>query len=143
MIPNQGAEATAAGARPRPTSVLVIDDNAEIRAVLCAMLEEHGFVAHAAGGMEDSLRRLAAQSYDAAVIDLVMPLVHGLQVLQELRRSANAQDIPAVVLSTLPEGATRDDAAAQASALGGAELLDKPVTAGRLVCALERLLASR
>lgn len=132
----------AASGGPEGPVVLLVDDNTEVRGMLRAMLVEHGVHVVEAVGPTDAKRRLTQRDVDLAVIDLVMPGQHGLHLLSELRTICDRPDLPAVILSALPKGSTRDDARIYCESLGGTEFLDKPVTERRLASVLGRLIAA-
>ncbi len=125
---------------PESLTVLVVDDNAEVRAMICAMLGEAGCSAVQANGPRHACELLDQCQFDAVVIDLVMPAVHGLEVLCDIRTRTFGRDVPAVILSVLPEGETRQTVRGLVRALGSAEAIDKPVTHDRLMAALHRVV---
>ena len=66
--------------------VLVIDDEASIRESCESVLKAEGYVCDVDGRAEDALRRLKGQPYDIVMIDQHMPVVHGLDILAEVRQ---------------------------------------------------------
>ena len=82
-----GAEAT----------VLVVDDQPGVRFFLEEVLSEDGYVVVAASSGEEALEHIATQRFDAAVIDLIMKEVDGIEVLTALKR--RAPDAAAIVLT--------------------------------------------
>jgi two-component system OmpR family response regulator len=122
--------------------VLVVDDNAEVRAMLCALLAEEGIRTSEASGSEDALNHVIAGPFDAAVVDLVMPGTNGILLLVQIRACRHGSLLPVAVLSTLPDGATREAARLQCTRIPRVEFVDKPVTGRRLVAVLGALLAS-
>lgn len=65
--------------------ILVVDDEATVRELLCVQLGEHGHEVHTARDGYEALRCLGRQHYDAVVSDLQMPGLDGL-ALSELAR---------------------------------------------------------
>lgn len=131
------------GAGDCPLSVVVLDDNAEVRAMLVAALRESGCVVTEATGHQAIRELVDERPFDAAVVDLVMPSVNGLDVLRELRLMKFGEAIKGVILNVLPAGHARDALLVSASELGGVEVVDKPVTANTLLAVLRRLVPSR
>lgn len=114
-------------------TVLVVDDDRDIRDSLVEMLEHLGYAALGACNGLDALAQLRASRGLPCVIllDLMMPGMdgHGFRAAQ--RAEPAWADIPVIVLSAYA------DADAQASALG-VECLKKPLTARMLIAAVRR-----
>ena len=67
-----------------PSRILVVDDDASINRLVATVLRrEHYEVDTAVGGM-DALSKIELTQYDVVVLDLMMPVVSGLDVLREL-----------------------------------------------------------
>lgn len=81
-------------------TVLIVDDDADIRAVLSEFLEGEGYaVATAAHGAE-ALYYLRTQAPPTLVLlDLMMPTMDGFQFREEQRRDASIASIPVVVMT--------------------------------------------
>ena len=68
-------------------TVLVVDDDPTQRRLIQAVLEREGFAAAQASSGQEALDRITAgQVPDVAILDLVMPGIGGLEVLQTLRQ---------------------------------------------------------
>ncbi len=127
---------SASDARKR---VLVVDDNAELRAMITAVLRERGCDVEECDGTPSALFGIEIDALDAAVIDLIMPDVHGLEYLRHLRGRPHGAELPVVLMSSLPAGRTRERACFEVAAMPNAEFLDKPVTGRALARALTAL----
>src|SRR5271163_3982915 len=66
-------------------AVLIIDDEAEIRESLQALLEMEGFAVETAATGEAGLQRIGEQPFDLILLDLAMPGRDGMDVLAEIR----------------------------------------------------------
>ncbi len=66
--------------------VLVVDDDPGIGQMLTKALARHGFLVDAVTSAEEALEKAAAESYDAALVDLVMPGLDGADLSDRLRR---------------------------------------------------------
>src|SRR5690606_21232527 len=87
-------------ARVRPMRVLVADDQPANRLVLQRLLERAGHQPVFAEDGEQALDRLEAETLDAAIVDLHMPGVDGLEVIKHARvMQAGGERTPIVVLS--------------------------------------------
>jgi CheY-like chemotaxis protein len=112
--------------------VLIVEDDASIRATLLMLLESEGYeVAEAADGQQalDWLR--AGGKPDLILLDLMMPVVDGWQFLARRAELSKAPASPVLVLSgadikLVPVGADR--------------MLKKPVSADTLLSAIEEYL---
>jgi two-component system, NtrC family, response regulator AtoC len=102
------------------TTILVCDDEELIRWSLREYLEAEGYtVVEAADGVE-CLERVASDAPDLLVLDLKMPRMGGMQVLQQL--AAEERDLPVIVITA--HGAV--ELALQATRLGAGAYLSKP-----------------
>src|SRR6202158_771192 len=71
---------------PSPTgSVLIIDDEAEIRESLQTLLEMEGFEVDTAVSGEDGLSQMADRPFDLVLLDLTLPGRNGMEILSEIR----------------------------------------------------------
>ncbi len=120
--------------------VLVADDNAINRELLLRMLAHTGAIGVPAHNADIALDLLAAGGFDAALLDVHMPGMSGIDAATKVRSlppPADAVGLVAVTANALPE--VRD----QAYAVGFDEFLVKPVEHERLVAVLEALRAKR
>ncbi|MBV8882087.1 MAG: response regulator, partial [Planctomycetaceae bacterium] len=77
--------------------VLIIDDDEASRYVLHSLLSETRYVILEASGGEEGLRIAAAERPHIIFVDLMMPGMGGLEVLERLSRDPATRDIPAIV----------------------------------------------
>lgn len=114
--------------------VLVIEDDQDVAGYIGKGLREAGHTSdHAASG-KDGLFMAASESYDALIVDRMLPGLDGLSIIRTLRASGNRT--PALILSALGEV---DDRVAGLQA-GGDDYLVKPFAFSELVARLEALL---
>ncbi|MFN7134287.1 MAG: response regulator [Myxococcales bacterium] len=84
-------------------TVLVVDDNEDVREVLAQILESDGYdVVTAADGLE-ALQEVARQQVCVIVLDLSMPRLDGFGFLTRLRGGADQPNAPVVVVSSVEE----------------------------------------
>ena len=96
-----------AGASLAPRTVLVVDDDAPLRALCCAALGEAGFrVLEAADGAE-ALELIARDRPDLILLDVMMPRLSGWAVAAELLAEPATGEIPIVFISGRREPADR------------------------------------
>jgi CheY-like chemotaxis protein len=84
----------------RPLTVLIVDDEPVNRLVLARMVEHYGAAPLEAVNGPDALARLAERPYDLVLLDIHMPQMSGVQVVQQLRRMPGPnRDTPVVAVT--------------------------------------------
>jgi CheY-like chemotaxis protein len=135
-VKTAGNEDSAAPAvQPAPTSVLVIDDDPDVREFIAAALEEQGYRVRQASDGREGLAELARKSADLIVIDFIMPGISGAEVASRIR--ADKPEQPILFVS----GYSETDAVKRAAP--DAPLLAKPFRAEALHKAVRSALAAR
>jgi CheY-like chemotaxis protein len=127
----QGAERAAVPAQARRSAtVLVVDDDTDVRDFLGDSLEALGHTVHRAGGGEEALALLQHEQPDLALIDYAMPGMHGADVARLARDILPG--MPIVFVTGYAETEQLE------AALGpGAPVLRKPFTVDELADAVE------
>jgi CheY-like chemotaxis protein len=111
-------------------SVLVADDDEAIRQVISEVLRDEGYDVVCAENGAEALRELhKARHPDLVLLDLMMPVMSGWEVLEELQTSQELSKIPVVVMSAM-------------TAPGVSEHLAKPIDLARLLDTVGRLAAA-
>ena len=82
-----------------PGTILIIDDEREIRELLRYNLERAGYHVLTAQGGEEGLARIFATHPDLVLLDLLLPGLNGLEVLREVRAEPSTRDLPIVLLT--------------------------------------------
>jgi CheY-like chemotaxis protein len=121
---------------PSPPTILVVDDIAEITAIVRFLLEERGLRVFTAQDGVTALRMLAQQRPDALVVDLAMPGLDGYEVIRQLRKDPETRSMPIIVLSGLQQ---HDEA----MAAGADSYMEKPCHPDKLLADILRLLQRR
>ena len=105
------------------SNILIVDDSPTMRRMVTASLRAlpGASFGEAASGLE-AIERVALAAVDLIILDLNMPDMHGLEVLDFLRRHQAYRDIPVIVLTTRGDEASRADALAA----GASMYLTKP-----------------
>jgi len=117
-------------------SILLVDDDADTRALLGEYLAGHGFVVHAARDGRHALQLLAhLATPDLILLDYMMPVMSGSQFLARKRRNPRLRCIPVVMLSAW----SRQWSGARLDAV---EVLSKPVDLDRLIALVRRICAA-
>ena len=114
---------------PRAPSVLVVDDDDAIREVIAEVLRDEGYEVSSAGNGEQALDELRkGKRPDLVLLDLMMPVMSGWELLELLQSSADLSKIPVVVVSAM-------------TAPGVCEHLAKPIDLECLLATVDRLTA--
>jgi CheY-like chemotaxis protein len=121
---------------PRPTRILVVDDDPALREILRDTLEGERYEVAEAGDGNEALAHVYRERPDLIVADLKMPVMDGLDLLKKLRRDLATCQIPVIVLT----GVEDHDAEAKALDLGADDYLNKPPERGRLLSRIRRSL---
>ena len=133
-----GAEAPAAGLAPViEGSILVVDDNADMRAYLRRLLTPR-FTVHTAIDGADALDQIRAHRPDLVVSDVMMPNVDGVELVRRIRGEAELADLPVILLTAAASTA----AAAQGFDVGADDYLVKPFTADNLLLRVSARIAT-
>jgi DNA-binding response OmpR family regulator len=119
----------------RPPSVLIIDDEPEVRSLLRCILEAHGFRVIEAENGRLGQEYAEREMVDVVVTDLVMPEKEGIETIVWLRRSCPEKKIIAI------SGAFGGSYLKVATALGADAALAKPVRGEYLIGTIQSLLA--
>jgi DNA-binding NtrC family response regulator len=107
--------------KEKDIKVLIVDDEVDFANTLAQRLKIRNLKVSTAYDGEEALTRLKEDEPDVVVLDLRMPGMHGLEVLQEMRKGY--PDIQVIVLTG--HGTDKDEE--EAMRLGGFGFLNKPV----------------
>jgi PAS domain S-box-containing protein len=122
----------------RGATVLVAEDDADLRGVLTASLTRNGHRVLQARDGAEALATIEREHVDLLVLDLWMPNVDGFEVLERLKDMAGESKIPVVVVT----GGDQSASEPKARRLGANVYLTKPIEAAALTEQVTRLLTS-
>ena len=114
--------------------VLVVEDDRKIAAFLVKGLQQEGFAAEEANNGLDGFHLASTESYDAAIVDVMLPQLSGLDLIQGLRKQGNLT--PVLILSA--KDAVDDRIRGLQS--GGDDYLTKPFAFSELVARVQALI---
>jgi len=117
----------------RPTRILVVDDEEQIRRALRTILGSRGYVLDLAATAEEALLKAIDSPPDLVVLDLTLPDRSGIEVCRELRTWLAA---PILILSVRAGEADKIEALDE----GADDYLTKPFSAGELLARVRALL---
>jgi two-component system OmpR family response regulator len=114
--------------------ILVVEDDAKIASFVAGGLRQHGFAADIAADGDEALALAATTTFDAAVVDVMLPRLDGLSLVRRLRAGRNT--LPVLFLSA--RGGV-DDRVAGLQA-GGDDYLTKPFAFSELLARIQALI---
>lgn len=119
-----------------PTSVLIVDDNTDMRSFIRIVLERAGFRAQAAADGEHALDLQRAHSFDVLVTDIFMPECDGIELINQFKSA-----FPQVKIIAMSGGGevSRMDYLPFAADIGADRVLRKPFAAETLLRLLQDL----
>jgi len=113
-----GEEAAAGAAR-----LLVVDDNEMNRDMLSRRLIKQGYAVATAEDGYRALEMIAAERFDLVLLDIMMPGISGLEVLEKLRTQHSVADLP-IIMATAKD---QSEDTVQALGLGANDYVTKPI----------------
>ena len=120
-------------------NILIVDDSADIRLALSALLEDGGYqVSEAADGPE-VMPALLESRPDVILLDVAMPGKDGFEVLKEITADERTCDVPVIMVTA--KGRPED--LAMARALGARDYISKPWTDGEVELRVSWVLQAR
>jgi CheY-like chemotaxis protein len=121
-------------------SILVVDDEEDVRSYLRTALEDAGFEVETACDGLDALNKVRRQAPDLISLDLVMPRHSGAKFYRELQKDRALSKIPVLIVT----GHARDELGRadfdEMTISGPGVYLEKPVRSGSYVAAVRRAL---
>ncbi len=103
--------------------ILVVDDSDEIRLMLSVILQKQGYDVTTAETAQEGMDKLAAESFDIMILDLVLPDIDGRNFLIKLREDPRTASLPVLVLSAKNSPQIK----AECFALGADDYFEKPL----------------
>ena len=121
----------------RTRTILAVDDSRTNLNVLGSRLGRLGYLMILSDNGREALDLIAGRGIDLVLLDLVMPVVSGIDVLTELRGSRDTADLPVIMVT----GRSEPQAAVEALAAGADDWIAKPFEFEVLQARIERTLA--
>ena len=118
-----------------PATVVVVEDNADMRDLLAEFLKMRGLIVITAEDGEAALPLIRQQQPDLVITDIDMPRLDGISMIRELRRLPETRDVPVLVLT-----AYRAKKANEAMEAGATQTAFKPVELEALIRMIKQLL---
>lgn len=118
-------------------NILVVDDEEGARELFFTILSDEGYDITLANNGEEALGRFKTDAYDLVITDIKMPVMDGLQLLQEIRKAGSKTDVIMVTAYGEVESYLK------AMSLGAAEYINKPIRIKELKRIVHKVLTER
>ena len=125
--------------RLQGSRVLIVDDESAIRQSLAGVLSDEGYTCEAVADGQSCLKELVQRNYEAVLLDIWMPGMDGLAVLEQIQTRIGA-DRPVVIMIS---GHGNIETAVKATKLGAYDFIEKPLTIEKVSLVLKNGLEQR
>ncbi len=119
----------------KPT-ILVVEDEAALLALLRYNLERQGFIVEEATDGQEALIRIAEAKPDLVLLDWMLPAMSGIEVCRQIRRRPATRDLPVIMVTAR----TEDQDAVRALDTGADDYISKPFAVEALMARIRALL---
>lgn len=116
--------------------ILVVEDEAPIREMVCFVLEQNGFQPVEAEDYDSAVNQLNEPRPDLVLLDWMLPGGSGLQFIKHLKREAMTRDIPVMMLTARGEEEDR----VRGLETGADDYITKPFSPKELVARIKAVL---
>ncbi len=118
-------------------TILAVDDSRTNLNVLAHRLGQLGYLVVLSDRGSEALDLIAGRGFDLVLLDMMMPELSGMHVLQEIRGSRDTADLPVIMVTARGDS----DAVVQALSAGADDHVARPYTFEVLAARIERTLA--
>jgi two-component system cell cycle response regulator len=118
--------------------ILVADDDQSLVRTLSWILKENGYDVVVAPGGENLLGTLEEERPQLLLLDIMMPKVDGLQLLQKMKADDRFRDLPVLMISSMPP----EEATVKSLGLGAADFIPKPFRVRELLARVKAHIRS-
>jgi len=119
------------------TTVMVVDDEKDIRDSLTGVLKDEGYEVVTAASAEDAFRKLEARLPDVILLDIWLPGMDGTEALKEIH--LRHQGLPVIMIS----GHASIETAVKTTKLGAYDFIEKPLSLDKVVLTVEHAIEQR
>ncbi|QDU63458.1 Adenylate cyclase [Planctomycetes bacterium Pan216] len=102
--------------------LLLVDDNEINREMLSRQLRRQGHQVEVVGNGREALGMIEKEAFDLVLLDIMMPEINGIQVLEHIKRDPQHRDLPVIMISALDE----IDSVVRCIEAGAEDYLPKP-----------------
>ena len=137
-----GALSIVAGIRMNTTlttkkTILVVEDDGDIRAALTTMLEALGFAHASFASAKEALAALKGLKIDLALLDIMMPEMNGYELLKEIKKVPELKELPVIMVTAKDQ----DSEILEGYQFGADYYITKPFTVKQLEYGLKIFLS--
>ena len=125
----------------KPTAILVVDDNEDIRAFMCLALEEAGYEVRSAAEGAQALARQHERPADLLITDIFMPILEGFETISRFK--AEFPQTRIIAMSAGSSSGMKHDYLSTAGLVGVDATLYKPFGPDKLLDTVRTVLGSR
>jgi CheY-like chemotaxis protein len=118
--------------------VLVADDEEDIKVILRMFLETVGYEVLTAFDGLDALEQIKAAKPSVVLMDIMMPVIDGIEVVRQMKANPAIRDIPVIMLTA----AAQSDMVEKAIQAGAADYIVKPFEPETVHKAIEKVLGA-
>lgn len=115
--------------------ILIVEDNSDLRRLYAIGLNQHGYEVKLAANGAEAVERIASELPDLILLDLMMPIMDGWEVIDRVSTSDQANTTPVIVIS----GQREPDGGPRHPRIGA--WMEKPVTIEELVQKISEVTA--
>lgn len=119
--------------------ILIVDDEAQIHTVLGKLLNKEGYEVASAYNAQEAYQKIASRKPDLLILDVMMPKVSGIEVLNKLRSDPSTKDILILMLSAKDAQADRLEGFTH----GADDYVSKPFHLRSLVRKIQHMLVKK
>jgi two-component system, NtrC family, nitrogen regulation response regulator NtrX len=120
-------------------SILIVDDESEIRKSLSGVLEDEGYSVLAVDSAESCMESVRKRAFDLVLLDVWLPGVDGMECLTKIRKD-ELVDTPEVVMIS---GHGNIETAVRATKLGAFDFLEKPLSLDRTLIVVKNAIEAK
>jgi len=118
-------------------TILVVDDSPTVVKMISDTLQFRGFKVIEAGNGFEALAKIDENEIDLVIVDLVMPIMNGLELIRSIRGKERHKSTPIILQTAQSQG----DIQQEAEVAGATGCIVKPFEPGQLVSSVKKLLA--
>ena len=116
---------------------LIVDDDPDLCELVAYKLERSGFAVRRASNGDEAMSAVEEERPDVVILDVMMPGLSGLDVLERWRGAAATAGLPVILLTAK----TREADVERGFALGASDYITKPFSPRELVSRVDAVLA--
>ena len=115
-------------------TVLVVDDEPDIRSTVKEILQDEGYAVVVAAGADEARQARLRERPDVVLLDIWMPGTDGISLLREWAGAGALASSPVIMMS----GHGTVETAVEATRLGAYDFIEKPISLAKLLLTIER-----